>query len=93
MHFPEKTICISPPFVYKPASQAPAKPVSPLLGNSSTVERRTLTPLILVRIQVPQPILLKSPEFLASGNKLFRFMLQYGPMRGTHDLTASYDKY
>jgi hypothetical protein len=27
----------------------------PLLGNSSTVERRTLTPLILVRIQVPQP--------------------------------------
>ncbi len=28
----------------------------PLLGNSSTVERRTLTPLILVRIQVPQPI-------------------------------------
>ena len=27
-----------------------------LLGNSSMVERRTLTPLILVRIQVPQPI-------------------------------------
>lgn len=26
------------------------------LGNSSTVERRTLTPLILVRIQVPQPL-------------------------------------
>ena len=26
-----------------------------LVGNSSTVERRTLTPLILVRIQVPQP--------------------------------------
>jgi hypothetical protein len=47
----------------------------------------------LCRVQVPQPILLKSPEFLASGNKLFRFMLQYRPMRGTHDLTASYDKY
>jgi hypothetical protein len=31
-----------------------------LVGNSSTVERRTLTPLILVRIQVPQPILPKS---------------------------------
>ncbi len=26
-----------------------------LLGDSSTVEQRTLTPLILVRIQVPQP--------------------------------------
>ncbi len=35
-----------------------------LLGNSSTVERRTLTPLILVRIQVPQPIVARSPEFL-----------------------------
>ena len=31
----------------------------PLLGNSSTVEQRTLTPSILVRIQVPQP---NSPE-------------------------------
>lgn len=28
------------------------------------VERRTLTPLILVRIQVPQPILSKTPYFL-----------------------------
>src|SRR5690606_4209095 len=27
----------------------------PALGNSSTVEQRTLTPSILVRIQVPQP--------------------------------------
>src|SRR5271170_268324 len=27
-----------------------------VLGDSSTVEQRTLTPLILVRIQVPQPI-------------------------------------
>ena len=26
------------------------------LGNSLMVERRTLTPLVLVRIQVPQPI-------------------------------------
>jgi hypothetical protein len=26
------------------------------LGDSSTVEQRTLTPLILVRIQVPQPL-------------------------------------
>ena len=30
-----------------------------LLGNSSTVEQRTLTPSILVRIQVPQPKLSK----------------------------------
>ena len=30
-----------------------------LLGDSSTVEQRTLTPLILVRIQVPQP---KNPQ-------------------------------
>ena len=31
------------------------------VGDSSTVEQRTLTPLILVRIQVPQPtIVLKS---------------------------------
>ena len=29
---------------------------SGLLGNSSMVELRTLTPSILVRIQVPQPI-------------------------------------
>lgn len=28
-----------------------------LLGNSLMVEQRTLTPSILVRIQVPQPIL------------------------------------
>src|SRR5262249_60348601 len=30
--------------------------ISGLLGDSSTVEQRTLTPLILVRIQVPQPL-------------------------------------
>jgi hypothetical protein len=62
--FSKKTICNAPPFVYKPASQAPATPEPAMLGNSSTVERRTLTPLILVRIQVPQPILPKSPYFL-----------------------------
>ena len=32
-----------------------------VLGDSSTVEQRTLTPLILVRIQVPQPTSLVSP--------------------------------
>src|SRR5262249_8408734 len=30
--------------------------INGLLGDSSTVEQRTLTPLILVRIQVPQPL-------------------------------------
>ena len=43
------------------------------LGDSSTVEQRTLTPSILVRIQVPQPgILLKSRRicsFLARRNR------------------------
>ncbi|CAH1661599.1 hypothetical protein CHELA1G11_12357 [Hyphomicrobiales bacterium] len=29
---------------------------NPLVGDSLTVELRTLTPLVLVRIQVPQPI-------------------------------------
>src|SRR5690606_7031127 len=38
----------------------PAVPSARRLGNSSMVEQRTLTPLILVRIQVPQPILPKS---------------------------------
>src|SRR5579872_967702 len=35
-----------------------------LLGDSSTVEQRTLTPLILVRIQVPQPTTFKSEAAL-----------------------------
>lgn len=39
---------------------APRPASTPMLGNSSTVEQRTLTPSILVRIQVPQPILPKS---------------------------------
>lgn len=39
-----------------PPHRRVAQRCDPLLGNSSTVERRTLTPLILVRIQVPQPI-------------------------------------
>jgi hypothetical protein len=34
--------------IYRPLRRKP-------LGDSSTVEQRTLTPLILVRIQVPQP--------------------------------------
>lgn len=38
-----------------PPHRRVAQRCDPLLGNSSTVERRTLTPLILVRIQVPQP--------------------------------------
>ena len=38
-------------------------------GDSSTVEQRTLTPLILVRIQVPQPrILPKVPRIFGFGN-------------------------
>ncbi|CAH1673825.1 hypothetical protein CHELA20_51134 [Hyphomicrobiales bacterium] len=31
---------------------------NPLVGDSLTVELRTLTPLVLVRIQVPQPIVI-----------------------------------
>gem|GEM_PF-5026465 len=34
------------------------------LGNSLRVEQRTLTPLVLVRIQVPQPFVLLT-AFLA----------------------------
>ena len=37
------------------AAQQPSTLRQRLLGNSSMVERRTLTPLILVRVQVPQP--------------------------------------
>lgn len=39
--------------VYKPP--APALSGQRLLGNRLTVDPRTLTPLVLVRIQVPQP--------------------------------------
>ena len=39
----------------QPAARAASQQA--LLGNSSMVEQRTLTPSILVRIQVPQPIL------------------------------------
>ena len=56
---PRQALAISPRIVY--AIPAPGDP-SPraswpmaLLGNSSMVELRTLTPSILVRIQVPQP--------------------------------------
>ena len=37
---------------------APAQRAARLLGNSLTVEQRTLTPSVLVRIQVPQPAFL-----------------------------------
>lgn len=37
------------------AAHQPNRPPVCLLGNSSMVEQRTLTPSILVRIQVPQP--------------------------------------
>ena len=43
-----------------------------LLGDSSTVEQRTLTPLILVRIQVPQPI---SPRAFAQNSPGLRGFL------------------
>ena len=38
-------------------------PPQATLGDSSTVEQRTLTPLILVRIQVPQPKRFPWPDF------------------------------
>jgi hypothetical protein len=38
-----------------------------LLGNRLTVDQRTLTPLVLVRIQVPQPTtLMRKPHSLGS---------------------------
>ena len=43
--------------LHRPAPYRRALP-GPLLGNSSTVEQRTLTPSILVRLQVPQPKIL-----------------------------------
>ncbi len=54
-------ICNRRAFVYK--RRTPAEPPAGLhlLGNSSMVEQRTLTPSILVRIQVPQPISSKLP--------------------------------
>lgn len=49
---------ISPPT--NPTGFAPTA----ALGNRLTVDPRTLTPLVLVRIQVPQPTLAKIPYFL-----------------------------
>ena len=37
------------------------------LGDSLTVEQRTLTPLVLVRIQVPQPKLSENHRFVGTG--------------------------
>lgn len=51
-------LAISPGIVYAdpaPGDPSPAPAGHGLLGNSSMVELRTLTPSILVRIQVPQP--------------------------------------
>ena len=55
---------LQPPTLARP-------PTSALLGNRLTVDPRTLTPLVLVRIQVPQPNRLqkslKSAEFRSFG--------------------------
>ena len=48
---PYGPICPRCPYLKKARNQLFRRP----LGNSSTVEQRTLTPSILVRIQVPQP--------------------------------------
>ena len=53
-------LVIPPGLRYLAAHQAPGPFGPAALGDSSTVEQRTLTPLILVRIQVPQPF--ASPE-------------------------------
>lgn len=42
-------------FGYKPRSQANGSRRTAAVGNRLTVDPRTLTPLVLVRIQVPQP--------------------------------------
>ena len=56
-------LAFGPSIVY--ADPAPGTNPPPagsgLLGNSSMVELRTLTPSILVRIQVPQPFLCLVP--------------------------------
>ena len=55
---PKHPLAISPCIVYAdpaPGDPSPRQLVNSLLGNSSMVELRTLTPSILVRIQVPQP--------------------------------------
>lgn len=51
--FFKNPLCIPPPFVYKPGTPTGT---ARALGNRLTVDPRTLTPLVLVRIQVPQPI-------------------------------------
>jgi hypothetical protein len=48
----------------KTGSQKPLK-INPVLGDSLTVEQRTLTPLVQVRILVPQPL-----DFLQDPRKL-----------------------
>src|SRR5690606_37129455 len=61
INFFTKGIFIARSIGYKPPTPSGA---APLLGNRLTVDPRTLTPLVLVRIQVPQPILPKSPDSL-----------------------------
>ena len=61
--FFKKSLCIGRGFGYKPRTSSAAE-CRASLGNRLTVDPRTLTPLVLVRIQVPQPILPKRPDSL-----------------------------
>jgi hypothetical protein len=52
--------------------------INGLVGDSSTVEQRTLTPLILVRIQVPQPIDITALSRLSPLEQLDHFGVHFG---------------
>jgi hypothetical protein len=47
------------------------------VGDSSTVEQRTLTPLIKVRILVPQPVF----RAIVNGRILAKYTIYYNEMR------------
>ena len=58
------------------------------LGDSSTVELRTLTPSILVRIQVPQPLILLHFLFFVAGRS-GQFRNTFGEFRSGFELADS----
>jgi hypothetical protein len=44
------------------------------VGDSLTVEQRTLTPLVVVRIHVPQPVFSVSPRMIVCAGRALNLM-------------------
>ena len=58
------------------AEAAGGRSIRPAMGDSLTVERAALTRLVLVRIQVPQPISARTSESLYPGEVIRRQCLE-----------------